>query len=57
MLDRNEVQMQRFCSALTDCSLVDLGFSGWPFTWSNRRDGVAETWVRLDRGGVYTTVA
>ena len=50
MLDRNEVQMQRFRSALTDCSLVDLGFSGWLFTWSNRRDGVAETWVRLDRG-------
>uniref|UniRef100_A0A2N9I4S0 Reverse transcriptase zinc-binding domain-containing protein n=1 Tax=Fagus sylvatica TaxID=28930 RepID=A0A2N9I4S0_FAGSY len=50
MLDRNEVQMQRFHSALTDCSLVDLGFSGWPFTWFNRRDGVAEMWVRLDRG-------
>uniref|UniRef100_A0A2N9JBI5 CCHC-type domain-containing protein n=1 Tax=Fagus sylvatica TaxID=28930 RepID=A0A2N9JBI5_FAGSY len=39
-----------FRSALDDCTLLDLGFSGWPFTWSNRRDGSAETWVRLDRG-------
>jgi hypothetical protein len=50
MADRNEAQMQLFRSVLDDCTLLDLGFSGWPFTWSNRRDGSAETWVRLDRG-------
>ena len=48
--DRYEAQMQVFQSALNDCSLLDLGFSGWPFTWTNRREGDAETWVRLDRG-------
>lgn len=50
MLDRNEAHMQQFRSTLDFCSLLDLGFQGWPFTWSNRKEGSAETWVRLDRG-------
>jgi hypothetical protein len=50
LIDCIESQMQLFCSALADCSLLDIGFQDWPYTWSNRRDGDAETWVRLDRG-------
>ena len=49
-LDRPERQMQSFRDALDYCRLKDLGFNGYPFTWCNRRLGVQNTWVRLDRG-------
>lgn len=38
-----------FKEVLTDCDLHDLGFSGPQFTYSNRRKGIAEVCVRLDR--------
>lgn len=38
-LDRLERQMQGFRDALDDCRFKDLGFSGFPFTWCNRRPG------------------
>ena len=50
LIDRIESQMQLFRSTLADCSLSNIGFLGWPYTWSNHRHGDAETWVRLDRG-------
>ena len=31
------------------CQLENLGFSGYPLTWNNRRPGDANTKVRLDR--------
>ncbi|KAL4393983.1 hypothetical protein AHAS_Ahas02G0106500 [Arachis hypogaea] len=34
-----------FQSCLSDCGLVDIGYTGWPFTW--RRGNFVE---RLDRG-------
>ena len=49
-LDRPERQMQGFRDALDFCGLKDLGFNGFPFTWSNRRPGDQNVWVRLDRG-------
>jgi hypothetical protein len=47
--DRSEAQMTKFRDCLTDCRLVDLGFSGYPFTWNNNRDGMANVQARLDR--------
>ncbi|KAL9678505.1 hypothetical protein QQ045_016349 [Rhodiola kirilowii] len=41
--------MENFRQALQDCNLFDLGFSGYFFTFSNRRMGEAEVKVRLDR--------
>ena len=38
-LDRPERRMQSFRVALDFCRLKDLGFSGFPFTWCNRRPG------------------
>lgn len=34
---------------LESCKLVDLGFIGYPYTWNNKRPGVANTKQRLDR--------
>ena len=42
--------MQSFRDALDFCQLKDLGFSGFPFTWCNRRPGVHNVRIRLDRG-------
>jgi hypothetical protein len=39
-----------FCSFLNTHGLVDLGFSGSPFTWSNHRYGRHLIRERLDRG-------
>ncbi|XP_075663122.1 uncharacterized protein LOC142632636 [Castanea sativa] len=46
---RPESQMQGFRDCLDVCGLKDLGFSGLPFTWCNRRYDGPVTWVRLDR--------
>lgn len=46
---RNEPQMQSFRDVLQLCSLHDLGFSGVPYTFDNRREGQANLKVRLDR--------
>lgn len=41
--------MQGFRDAFDFCGLKDLGFNGFPFTWSNRRPRVQNVWIRLDR--------
>jgi hypothetical protein len=46
---RPEQQMLAFCDTLELCELVDLGFSGIPFTYDNRRRGRSNVKVRLDR--------
>ena len=46
---RSESQMELFRECLDDCGLVDLGFSGPMYTWSNKQAGSSLVRVRLDR--------
>ncbi|XP_071678929.1 uncharacterized protein [Lolium perenne] len=46
---RSESQMLDFRDMLETCELVDLGFSGLPFTYDNKRQGRKNVKVRLDR--------
>jgi hypothetical protein len=46
---RSNAQMKDFRDALEDCGLYDLGFTGVPFTYDNKRGGNANVKVRLDR--------
>jgi hypothetical protein len=41
--------MEAFREVLYDCDLTDLGFSGIPYTYDNKRQGRANVHVRLDR--------
>lgn len=38
-----------FQNCILQTGLIDAGFSGNPFTWSNNRAGLARVWKRLDR--------
>ncbi|XP_057426510.1 uncharacterized protein LOC130719933 [Lotus japonicus] len=42
-------QMRQFKDTLEECGLTDLGFTGFPFTWNNGRDGDQNIKERLDR--------
>lgn len=42
-------QIAAFREVVQDCELHDLGFSGAPFTYDNKRAGRANVKVRLDR--------
>lgn len=46
---KKEDQMARFREALIRCKLDDLGYVGFPFTWSNGRVGTDHIQERLDR--------
>jgi hypothetical protein len=39
LVPRTATQMELFRSCLDDCGLMDLGFSGPRFTWSNKQEG------------------
>jgi hypothetical protein len=41
--------MKAFREALSYCNLTNLGFSGIPYTYDNKRAGRAYVKVRLDR--------
>ncbi|KAM0872963.1 hypothetical protein ACQ4PT_038412 [Festuca glaucescens] len=47
--DRSDAQMELFRDCLDACNLVDLGYSGPKFTWTNRQDAQCNIRVRLDR--------
>jgi hypothetical protein len=36
--ERSDAQMLLFCECLEDCELVDLGFTGPKYTWTNKQD-------------------
>ncbi|KAH7862199.1 hypothetical protein Vadar_001358 [Vaccinium darrowii] len=38
-----------FKDFIDQCQLLDLGFTGYPFTWRNNRDGEGQIQERLDR--------
>ncbi|KAL3623080.1 hypothetical protein CASFOL_031896 [Castilleja foliolosa] len=40
----------RLVHDLNDNGMIDLGFTGYPFTWSNKRKGLHNIQQRLDRG-------
>jgi hypothetical protein len=46
---RSEAQMELFRRCLDDCGLIDLGYSGPSFTWTNRQANDTLVRVRLDR--------
>lgn len=46
---RSEAQMRAFREVLEVCELVDLGFSGLPYTYDNKRHGNRNMKVWLDR--------
>ncbi|CAM8943394.1 unnamed protein product [Rhodiola kirilowii] len=43
------VYMEQFRQVLLDCGLMDLGYQGSKFTYSNKRQGLDEVQCRLDR--------
>ena len=47
--DRNLNSINEFREALRDCELMDVGYTGYPFTWSNGRFGSGFVEERLDR--------
>ncbi|KAL5830904.1 hypothetical protein ACOSQ4_016258 [Xanthoceras sorbifolium] len=46
---RSHTAISLFCGVVDDCNLVDLGFRGHDFTWSNRQMGDKLIQERLDR--------
>jgi hypothetical protein len=48
--NRSDAQMVLFRDCLDVCNLVDLGYSGPKYTWSNQQDAQCNIRVRLDRG-------
>ncbi|CAM8926103.1 unnamed protein product [Rhodiola kirilowii] len=44
-----QVFMEHFRDVLLDCGLMDLGYKGSKFTFSNKRQGMEEVRSRLDR--------
>ncbi|MCI44744.1 hypothetical protein A2U01_0065983, partial [Trifolium medium] len=49
---QNQMGLGRQCVA--DCGLLDPGFEGYPFTWSNGRQNEENIKCRLDRTLVTT---
>lgn len=41
-------QMDGFNEVLAECSLTDIGFQGYPYTWSNNREAPSTIRCRLD---------
>ncbi|KAG5567974.1 hypothetical protein H5410_065010 [Solanum commersonii] len=41
-----------FIGVIEACGLIDLGYTGLPYTWCNQMDAEARVWKRLDRSMV-----
>ena len=51
-LKGNRVNMTRataYCDCMSSCNMLDLGFSGPIYTWTNRRDANGLIQTRIDR--------
>ncbi|XP_028081728.1 uncharacterized protein LOC114283094 [Camellia sinensis] len=46
---QNTSRTQKFLDRVNSCNLIDLGSSGPRLTWTNNRQGMANTMERLDR--------
>lgn len=46
---RKETLISNFRSTLEDCNLYNLGYSGDPYTWSNKHECSSFTKDKLDR--------
>lgn len=46
---RSQNQLKIGRQTISDCGLHDLGFEGYPFTWTNGREGEDNIQCRLDR--------
>lgn len=46
---RSQNQLRIGRQTITNCGLQDMGFEGYPFTWTNGRDGENNIQCRLDR--------
>lgn len=47
--DKSEAELNDFRASLDDCGLMDVGFTGDIFTWTNERPGEENVKERLDR--------
>jgi len=47
--DKNQAVLDSFCATFEECGLFDLGYSGYAFTWDNRRIEMVVVEERLDR--------
>ncbi|KAK4706667.1 hypothetical protein R3W88_033767 [Solanum pinnatisectum] len=41
-----------FISVIEACGMIDLGYTGLPYTWCNQRNAYASVWKKLDRSMV-----
>lgn len=48
-LTRSQTQLGLGRQVVVDCNLQDMGFEGYPYTWSNGREGEGNIQCRLDR--------
>lgn len=47
---RSQRQIDDFRRTVEECGLYEFAFTGYEFTWDNRREGVANVKARIDRG-------
>ncbi|KAJ0989775.1 hypothetical protein J5N97_008131 [Dioscorea zingiberensis] len=47
--DNYSAKAKAFSEFVSSSQLMDLGYQGSPFTWTNNQQGLARRWARLDR--------
>lgn len=52
---RSAAQLNWGRNTVEECELIDMGFEGYPFTWSNERVGEENIQYRIDRSWAYST--
>lgn len=54
-VDRRSHVVQNFIDVLNQCNFQDLGYTGYPFTWTNRREGEENIQERFNHFLAYET--